>query len=138
MAIGMEQPPLQVRLSPVHGTPGTLQIMEGGTYSQSEINAAQHMADRGHNVVLRPPSGSRAAGGTSDLLVDGVRYDVYTPQTTNPNRIIGQIAAKNSQAEGVIVDLSMTSVTPGQLGNVLNRVRGAGATNIKDIILIWE
>ncbi|WP_434347080.1 hypothetical protein ACN6A1_01645 [Myxococcus virescens] len=118
------------------GNRGSLQVIPGGSYSPSELNSAQALADAGRNVVLRPPVGTRTAGGTSDLLVDGVRYDVYTPTTTNANRIISAIAKKNSQAEGIVLDLSQTSVTRAQLGNVLERVRGVGANNIRDVIIL--
>lgn len=118
------------------GKGGSLQVLPGGDYSPSELSSARALADAGHNVVLRPPTGTREAGGTSDLLVNGVRYDVYTPTTSNANRIISAIAKKNSQAEGVVLDLSQTSVTRAELGNVLERVRGAGATNIQDVIIL--
>ncbi|MES0864368.1 hypothetical protein ABLN87_18610, partial [Ruegeria sp. SCPT10] len=104
--------------------------------SASERAAAEHMASLGRNVELRDPVGTRAGGGTSDLLVDGVPYDVYTPTSANPNRIISAIAKKNDQATGIVVDLSNSTVTADQLGNVLGRVNGAGATNITDIVII--
>jgi len=50
--------------------------------------------------------------------------------------IISSIAKKNTQASGIVLDLSNTSVTKEQLGNVLKRVQGAGAKNIKDIKII--
>ncbi|RKH58337.1 hypothetical protein [Corallococcus llansteffanensis] len=115
---------------------GSLQVLPGGNYSPSELNSARALADAGSNVVLRPPRGTREAGGTSDLLVNGVPYDVYTPTTSNANRIVSAIAKKNSQAEGVVLDLSQTSVTRAELGNVLERVRGAGATHIQDVIIL--
>ncbi|MBP5107925.1 hypothetical protein, partial [Pseudomonas protegens] len=55
---------------------------------------------------MRRPVGTRAEGKTSDLLVNGVSYDVYTPATGNADRIISAIAKKNTQAEGVVLDLS--------------------------------
>jgi hypothetical protein len=113
-------------------------VIEPGEYSASEIRAAEHMAGKGKNVLLRQPVGTRAAGGTSDLLVNGVRYDVYTPTTSNPSRIISAIAKKNTQAEGIVLDLSNSAVTPDQLGNVLSRVQRAGATNIKHIVIIGK
>lgn len=58
------------------------------------------MASQGKKVHLRQPVGTRAGGGTSDMLVDGVRYDVYTPTSGNPSRIISAMAKKNSQTEG--------------------------------------
>jgi|GEM_PF-1823139 len=116
---------------------GNLYI-EAGEYSDSELRAAQYMATRSHRVILRQPRGTREEGNTSDLLVDEVRYDVYTPTTGNPNRIISAIAKKNRQAEGIVLDLAQTKtkVTPAQLGDILCRVQGVGATNIKVIVII--
>jgi RHS repeat-associated protein len=115
---------------------GRLVIQQGGRFSGSEVRAAEEMAIKGHRVLLRSPQGTRAGGGTSDLVVDGANWDVYTPTTANAGRIISAVAKKNSQATGVVLDLSQTSVTPAQLGNVLARVRGAGATNIQHIEIL--
>ncbi|MGG1258285.1 hypothetical protein [Brevibacillus parabrevis] len=117
---------------------GSLTIVEakGVTFSASEKNAAKYMQSLGNNVTLRAPSGTRAGGGTSDLVVNGVNYDVYTPTTANVSRIISAIAKKNSQTSGVVLDLSQTTVTAEQLGDVLARVRGTGATNIIDIVIM--
>jgi len=60
------------------------------------------MAAQGNSVVLYSQGGNWEPGGTSDLLVDDVRYDFYTPSTSNANRIVSAIARKNSQAEGVV------------------------------------
>ncbi|MER7008585.1 polymorphic toxin-type HINT domain-containing protein [Dactylosporangium sp. NPDC000555] len=96
--------------------------------SASEVAAAQHMAARGSNVVLRDPVGSRGTA-TSDLLVDGVQWDVYTPTTGNVSRIVSAVASKGSQVQGggVIIDLSRTSVTADQLANIQARIAGTGA-----------
>ncbi|MFJ3410377.1 CdiA C-terminal domain-containing protein [Pseudomonas protegens] len=79
---------------------------------------------------MRRPVGTRAEGKTSDLLVNGVSYDVYTPATGNADRIISAIAKKNTQAEGVVLDLSRRTVTREQLGDVLRRVNGSGAKKL--------
>ncbi|SDY42005.1 RHS repeat-associated core domain-containing protein [Micromonospora pattaloongensis] len=94
--------------------------------SASEIAAAQHMAARGGNVVLRDPVGTRSGGMTSDLLVDGVAWDVYSPTSGSVNNILTNIAKKHSQVNGggVVVDLSGTGLSVGQFGNALNRVNG--------------
>lgn len=107
---------------------GSLTIDPEGSFSESEINAAKYLASQGHDVVLRQPVGTRAQGGTSDLVVDGENWDVYTPKTSNPDRIISNIASKGSQVHGggVIVDLSQTSVTPEELGDVLFRIQRTG------------
>jgi len=94
------------------------------------------MKAQGNDVVLRPPSGTRANGGTSDLLVNNISYDVYTPTTGKVDNIKTNIGKKNSQAAGIVLDLSRTTVTTEELGNVLRRVRGSGATNIKDIVIM--
>lgn len=90
---------------------------------------------------MRPPVGTRAGGQTSDLLVNGVNYDVYTPTTNNPSAIIRAITKKNTQTTGVVLDLSHTTVTADDLGNILPRVKGAietngGVCNINDIIIM--
>ena len=118
-----------------------LTVVNGGNYSVSEINAATYVAQLGNNVVLRPPIGTRGGGGTSDLLVNGIAYDVYTPTTSNPSSIISSIAKKNSQASGIVLDLSQTTVSESDLGDILARVKGAiekngGTCNIKDIIVM--
>ncbi|MNI56628.1 hypothetical protein D3C87_1015560 [compost metagenome] len=120
---------------------GSLVIEEGGRFTASEISAAKYMQQQGNNVILRNPVGTRAGGGTSDLLVNGVNYDVYTPTTSNVSRIISAMASKNSQTTGIVLDLSKTSVTAEQLGNALARVRGsisAGGKipNISDIVIL--
>lgn len=78
----------------------------------------------GHEVTLRIPTGTRAGGKTSDLVVNGKSYDVYTPINNNPGRIISEMAKKNRQTTGIVLNLSRTNVTASELGNVLNRVRG--------------
>ncbi|CAN7717956.1 hypothetical protein LJR232_005900 [Aquipseudomonas alcaligenes] len=115
---------------------GRLRIEPAGSFSQSEINPAYYMAAQGKKVELRSPVGTRAEGKTSDLLVDGVRYDVYTPTTGSADRIISAIAKKSTQAEGVILDLSESPVAREQLGDILRRVNGSGAKNISDIVII--
>lgn len=81
--------------------------------------------------------GTRAAGATSDLLVNGARYDVYTPTTNNIDNIISQIASKGSQVQGggVIVDLGRTDVTAADLANAEARVRGI-TPNVTNVIIL--
>lgn len=52
---------------------GSLRMDPAGVFSASETRVAQRLADEGRQVDLRAPSGQ---GRTSDLLVDGVPYDV--------------------------------------------------------------
>jgi filamentous hemagglutinin len=120
----------------VSGSSGQLTIVDGGNYSESELNAARTLAGQGYDVVLRPPVGTRVDGGTSDLLINGVRYDVYTPDSSNPNTIFENMIKKNNQAVGLFVDLTNTTVTPEDLGgaNVVSVLNASGASNIIDVI----
>jgi filamentous hemagglutinin len=68
--------------------------------------------------------------------VDGLTYDIYSPITNNADRIVSEVARKGNQAHGVILDLSRSSVTAEQLGNVLNRAQGTGS-RIQDVIILW-
>ncbi|WP_353196141.1 SpvB/TcaC N-terminal domain-containing protein [Parapedobacter defluvii] len=115
---------------------GSLKIDQGGQFSESELRAAKYMKNKGYDVHLRKPRGTRSGGGTSDLLVNGKRYDVYTPTSSNPKNIIVNIVKKNDQATGIILDLSKTKVTPSQLGDLFKTVRDSGATNITNIFIL--
>jgi hypothetical protein len=102
-------------------------------YTDSEIDAAVYMARRGNDVTLRPPTG---IGRTSDLLVNGVPYDVYTPTSANANNIFDNMIKKNNQAEGLFVDLRYTTITPEDLGgsDVVKLLNESGASNIKYVV----
>jgi hypothetical protein len=95
---------------------------------------AQLLYEQGNDVVLRQATG---AGRTSDLLVNGVAYDVYTPTTGNVNAIVSAIAKKGSQVNGggVVLDLSSSPLTPSQVGNLLPRVQGV-TDQISNIIVV--
>ncbi|MET8261855.1 LamG-like jellyroll fold domain-containing protein [Micromonospora sp. NPDC005205] len=94
--------------------------------SASEIAAAQHMAARGAKVLLRDPIGRRSGGMTSDLLVDGVAWDVYSPTSDSVKHILTSVAKKHSQVNGggVVVDLGGTGLAMSEFGNALGRVNG--------------
>lgn len=113
---------------------GSLTVV-GTRFSQSERDVAEYLAQQGKRVVLReaPPN----AGRTSDLLVNGIAYDVYTPTTGNVGRIVSAIAKKGSQVRGggVVIDLRDSSLTPADLSNILARVQGI-TDQISDIIVM--
>ncbi|GMU25072.1 MAG: hypothetical protein AMXMBFR13_51430 [Phycisphaerae bacterium] len=115
-----------------HPRIGSLTFDLRGTepFTATEINAAEVMTWRGYDVVLRTPVGSRAGGGTSDALLNGVPADIYAPVTGSPARIIGAILDKNSQLPtggSVILDLRSTKVTPAELGDIMYRLERAAA-----------
>jgi Contact-dependent growth inhibition CdiA C-terminal domain len=121
---------------------GTLEIDPTGNFSTSERKSAQYLQNLGKNVQLRKPTGLRAANGsTSDLVVDGVTYDVYTPFTSNAGNIIGRIFEKRTQANGVVLDLSRSGVNPADFRDIMKRLNGAAKTkgielNIEQVFTI--
>jgi hypothetical protein len=109
---------------------GSLEILVRGNdpIGSMEINAAQVMQWRGYDVVLRTPVGTRAAGGTSDLFLNGVRAEIYAPTTNSANRVIGAILGKNSQLPGggvIVLDLRNSTLTAADLSNIAARLSGA-------------
>jgi hypothetical protein len=62
---------------------------------------------------------------------------VYTPLTTNVDRIVSAVASKGGQVTGggVVIDLSQTTLTATDLGNILARVQGV-TSQISDIIIL--
>lgn len=109
---------------------GSLEIQLRGNeaISNLEINAAQVMTHRGYDVILRTPVGTRAAGGTSDLLLNGTRADIFAPTTSNASRVVGAVFKKNSQLPGggiVVLDLRSTSLTACDFSNIGARLSGA-------------
>ncbi|MEU9887499.1 hypothetical protein [Sphaerisporangium sp. NPDC051011] len=68
--------------------------------------------------------GTRAGGETSDLLVNGVRWDVFSPTSSSVKAILNKVAKKHSQVHGggVIVDLSGTGLSASDFANALARV----------------
>jgi Contact-dependent growth inhibition CdiA C-terminal domain len=113
--------------------PGSLRTVGSG-FSASEQRVAQLLADGGDTVLLREATG---VGRTSDLLVNGVPYDVYTPTTGNIDRIVSAVSSKGSQVQGggVIIDLADSPLTTAQLGDILPRVQGV-TSQISDIRVV--
>ena len=117
--------------------PGTVTIEEGKAFLHEEVESANFMAKLGYkDVQLRAPVGTRAGGETSDLLVNGELWDVYSPLTKSPDRIVGGTAAKGSQVHGggVIVNLRNTSVSAEELLNIEARVAGSGGRVTRVIV----
>ena len=115
------------------GASGGIRVIGSG-FSASERSAAEALAGQGRNVVLREATG---VGRTSDLLVDGVPYDVYTPTTGSLDRIVSAIASKGSQVDGggIVLDLSKSPLAGIDPAALLARVQGVTG-NISDIIIL--
>ena len=88
---------------------------------------------------------SRASGETSDLLVNGKPYDVYTPTSSRIENILDNMIAKGDQVRGggLVIDLSKTSVTQADIARfaaskgetILSAVQ-KGASGIMNIVFL--
>lgn len=114
---------------------GSLEIVGRG-FSSSELRAASELEARGHTVVLREADG---VVKTSDLLVDDIPYDVYSPRTGSVSRLVSAIAEKAGQVDGggVVVDLSESPLRleDVDVDSLLARVKGV-TPRVTDIIVI--
>jgi hypothetical protein len=107
------------------------------THRQRRKNS-QDLASQGKDVLLREATG---VGRTSDLVVNGVEYDVYTPEAgTSVRNILSNTASKWTQVNGggVVVDLGNTELRASDFGdNALARVNGFvnsyGGTPLSDV-----
>ena len=116
----------------------------GDRKALGEVQAVDTLLSEGTNVHWQTPVG-RKGPTTADLLVGGEAgtgrggavTDVYTPDSAIPANIILGIVQKNKQAPNIILNLSHTSVTSPELGDVMSRVnQGFGATNIKSVRIL--
>jgi RHS repeat-associated protein len=116
----------------------------GNVGSKGEIDVAELLKSEGVNVHFQTPTPPKGPPkfGTADYLVGGeagtgaggAATDVLTPVTTEPNSVISSIVAKENQAPNIIVNMSATTVTEWELGDVMFRVReGFGAKNIQSV-----
>ena len=119
---------------------------QGKDTSAEELAAAREVARMGRTVVTRDPVGRRSReGSTADLLVDGIPMDVYTPEAgTEPRTVLNNVAGKNGQAQGVVLNLVRWDRSAEELGsNVLEQVsakiNGRGNTvNLREVIVVGE
>jgi RHS repeat-associated protein len=132
---------------PIHE--GTLRIEDPGNqpYSEEELATARFAARNifhgpHDSVVLRSASGTRSAtGATSDLVINGRTFDIYSPETNNVDSIYRVVRNKNSQATGIMLNLTNTSVDGGQVSKFMARLVSRTAKdgvplNILDISVI--
>jgi Contact-dependent growth inhibition CdiA C-terminal domain len=115
---------------------GSLSI-EGERFSASERAVAQDLASKGKKLVLREATG---IGRTSDLVVNGTPYDVYTPEAgTSIRNILSNVASKWTQVKGggVVIDLSNTDLGVLDFGDsplANGFVNSWGGTPLSDLL----
>jgi YD repeat-containing protein len=109
---------LQAGLDPFTdaATVGSLEVVGDG-FSASEKVSSSVPCGSSQDVVLREATG---IGRTSDLLVNGTPYDVYTPaEGTSVRNILSRAASKWTQVDGggVVIDLSNTGLSAADFGS---------------------
>ncbi len=100
-------------------------IIVGSQFSESELFAAETLYERGFFVILREAPVGPATSRTSDLLINGIRYDVYTPNAgTSVKNILNRTASMWTQVRGggVVIDLSRSGHTQAEFGDALASV----------------
>jgi len=103
-------------------------LNEAEKATDDEIYAAKKVASQGNRVVLRDPPADGGTRGvdTSDVLINGVQGDIYSPTSGNMDRISGAISKKRNQVDGgyVILNLKNSPVDAGdvKVDSLLNRV----------------
>jgi hypothetical protein len=102
-----------------------------------ELRVARVLYQRGNEVVLRAPAESAVGGGSSDLFVNGRRWDIFAPKTKSADRIVSALVTWRGQspADGVVLDLTQTCVVAADLVGLEARLIGLGAAP-GDIIVI--
>lgn len=102
-----------------------------------ELRVARVLYQRGNEVVLRASAESAVGGGSSDLFVNGRRWDVFALKTKSADRIVSALAARRGQSptHEVILDLSQTCVVAADLVGLEALLIGLGAAP-GDIVVI--
>lgn len=65
-----------------------------------ELRVARILSLAGHVVEFLPPSRTK----TADILLDGVEFEMKSPITSNPKKIIRNIKRALQQSRNVIID----------------------------------
>jgi len=116
------------------GAGGSL-VVRGANFSESEFEVAQFLSDKGHHVVLQEADSS--ASKMSDMVVDGRRWDTYTPRTDSVKAVVSAVARKAKQVEGgvVVVDLRFSGLSIQDCASVASRVQGVTG-GVSDVIVL--
>jgi hypothetical protein len=78
---------------------------------QHELDTAQRLAELGEDVAfVAAPGTDRVA----DIEIGGVRWEMKSPTSTNPNTIKTRLGRGAAQAGNIVLDLARTPITVGE------------------------
>jgi hypothetical protein len=114
----------------------------GDLSAAAEIEAARALRKAGLDVHFRTAAGDIGVQGvrTSDFLINGIPFEVFSPTTANPSRIVSQLAKKLPQADRFVLNLSQSSVGTADLRNLLGRINNIPGIprSAKEVILVRD
>ena len=91
---------------------------------RAENDIGKQFERRGYNVVIKPtrtqldhPKIGYKGAGTPDYIIEGEVFDAYSPNRHNPRNIASRVQRKleSGQADRIIVDITESTVTEGEL-----------------------
>lgn len=78
---------------------------------QHELDTAQCLAELGEELVfVAAPGTDRVA----DIEIGGVRWEMKSPTSSNPNTIKTRLGRGAAQAGNIVLDLARTPITVGE------------------------
>jgi hypothetical protein len=98
-----------------------------------ENQVAEILANYGYNIIQNPPT--LPNGKNPDYLIEGKTFDHYAPSTANPQQIRKGISrkVKEGQANRIILNLEITTVSINELKSILNKYP---INDLREIIII--
>lgn len=110
-------------------------IIPGGTHPwPHELRVANILALAGHTVEFLPTGTQK----TADILLDGIEYEIKSPLTNNPKKIIRNVKRALQQSQNVIIDSSRIK---GMRDDVLRKLlvsRAKDQKTLKRLLLITK
>lgn len=110
-------------------------IIPAGTHPwPHELRVADILALAGHTVEFLPTRTQK----TADILLDGVEYEIKSPFTNNPKKIIRNVKRALQQSQNIIIDSSRIK---GMRDDVLRKLlvsRAKGQKTLKRLLLITK
>lgn len=109
-------------------------IPAGLTHWPHELRVANILALAGHAVEFLPTGTQK----TADILLDGIEYEIKSPLTNNPKKIIRNVKRALQQSQNVIIDSSRIK---GMRDDVLRKLLASRAKDqktLKRLLLITK
>lgn len=110
-------------------------IIPAGTHPWShELRVASVLALAGHTIEFLPTGAQK----TADILLDGTEYEIKSPLTNNPKKIVRNVKRALQQSQNIIIDSSRIK---GMRDDVLRRLlinRAKDQKTLKRLLLITK